>query len=252
MRDLSLVLACYNETQIFEWSIREIIGVLDASKYDYEVIFVEDKSKDNTPFLIREAISEFQGRPLRAIFHEKNTGRGRAVTDGIYLAEGRVVGYIDVDLEVHARHITDCVGEVLAGADIAVGLRTYPFSLRSAHRFLASKSYVGLVRRLFNVNLHDTESGYKFFNREKILGVLPEVEAQGWFWDTEIMLRSYFAGLKIVQVPVPFVKNHDKRSTVNLPRDTYNYLMNILKFRRTFFRTNRIESSKRNRTCQGC
>lgn len=231
--DLSLVLACYNEESVIEESVAEIIEVLDHTRYSYELIFVDDCSKDRTRELIDRLIERYPDKRISRIFHTENKGRGGTVSDGIRAAQGDVAGFIDIDLEVHARYIPSCVTAVRNGADIAVGRRIYKLNLRSLDRYVLSGGYVRLVRRLLGVDLNDTETGYKFFKRERILPVLDEIDDQRWFWDTEVMVRSYYKDYRIAEIPCLFLRRFDKASTVSLLSDTVDYLRQLWRFRKT-------------------
>ena len=231
--DLSLVLACYNEESVIEDSVADILGVLDDTRYSYELIFVDDCSKDRTRDLIDRLIERYPDKRMSRIFHTENKGRGGAVSDGIRAAHGDVAGFIDIDLEVHARYIPSCVNAVRNGADIAVGRRIYKLNLRSLDRYMLSTGYVWLVRRLLGIDLNDTETGYKFFKRERILPVLDEIEDQRWFWDTEVMVRSYYKEYNIAEIPCLFLRRFDKASTVSPLADTVDYFRKLWRFRKT-------------------
>lgn len=231
--DLSLVLACYNEELVIEESVAEILEVLDNTRYSYEVIFVDDCSQDRTRELIDEVIARYPDKRMSKILHKENKGRGGTVADGIAASHGAVAGFIDIDLEVHARYIPSCVNAVENGADIAVGRRVYKLNLRSLDRYIMSAGYIWLVRRVLGVDLNDTETGYKFFKRERILPVLGEIEDQRWFWDTEVMVRSDYRGYQIVEIPCLFLRRFDKTSTVHPLSDTVDYFRKLWRFRKT-------------------
>ena len=231
--DLSLVLACYNEEVVIEDSVNQIVEVLDNTRYSYEIIFVDDCSADRTRMLIDEVIQRYPYHRMTKILHEQNKGRGGTVSDGIRAAAGEVAGFIDIDLEVHARYVPSCVQAVKDGADIAVGRRIYKLNLRSLDRYVLSAGYVWLVQRLLGVDLNDTETGYKFFRRERILPILDEIEDQHWFWDTEVMVRSYYKQHKIAEIPCLFLRRFDKPSTVSPLADTIDYFRKLWRFRET-------------------
>jgi glycosyltransferase AglD len=234
--DLSLILACFDEEAIFEASVRQILRILDNTVWQYEVIFVDDCSRDRTRQMIEKLIRDNPQRYLSRIFHEKNKGRGRAVADGIRAACGDIVGYIDIDLEVHARYITSCVLAVEDGVDIATAHRIYKFYRRGLARWLMSHGYLWLEHFLLNVPLKDTETGFKFFRREKILPILDEIEDERWFWDTEVMVRSYLRGYRILEIPCLFQRRFDKASTVYPLLDSLDYLSKLWRFRKTVAR----------------
>jgi glycosyltransferase AglD len=229
--DLSLVLACYNEGEIFTQSVKEIISVLDKTDWSYEIIFVDDASVDNTVQLIKQVIRKYPRKALSALYHTHNQGRGKTVTDGFLQAQGRVVGFIDVDLEIPAWYIPRAVEAIQAGADAAIGWRVYDLNLKGLIRWLASKGYMWLRRQMLGIKLKDTESGFKFFSREKILPVLKTCQDPHWFWDTEIVARAIKAGLNIREIPVVFIRRQDKTSTVRLLPDTLDYLKKLIHYR---------------------
>ena len=228
--DLSLVLACYNEAPLFAQSVREILQVLRRSRYAFEIIFVDDKSVDETPGFIRKACARHPN--VRALFHTKNCGRGRTVADGVRAAKGTVVGYVDIDLEVSPVYIPDMVSRILeAQADVVIGKRMYRSTIGSLQREIFSLGYQKLADWLIGTGGLDTETGYKFFRRKKILPILSRATHPHWFWDTEIMVYARRAGLRIAQVPVLFVRRFDKKSSVRVARDIADYLVNLWRLR---------------------
>lgn len=123
---------------VLEDSVAQIIEVLDGTRYSYEIIFVDDCSEGQTRQLIDRAIERYPDKRMSRIFHEQNVGRGGTVADGIRVGKGDVAGFIDIDLEVHARYIPSCVNAVQDGADVAIGRRVYKLNLRSLDRYVMS------------------------------------------------------------------------------------------------------------------
>jgi glycosyltransferase involved in cell wall biosynthesis len=231
--DLSLVLACFNEEPFFLDSVNQITHTLDHTPWSYEIIFVDDCSGDRTRDLITRLVETDKKHHLRKLLHTRNTGRGRAVSDGMKVARGRIVGFIDIDLETPARYIPPCVLAVSDGYDVATAERIFKFTWRGLLRYALSQGYTKLQQVLLGVHLRDTESGFKFFNRERILPILDEISDEGWFWDTEVMVRSYFANLRIIEIPALFLRRFDKKSSVKVIGVTTDYLRKILAFRKT-------------------
>lgn len=229
---VSVVLACYNEEQILARSFEEIRDSLDNLGRPYEIIFVDDVSRDRTREIIRSIVAAHPTADLQVILHEANQGRGATVTDGFRAARGEIVGYLDVDLEVHSRYIPSLVRAIEKGADVATVRRIYAFQLRSIDRYVMSRGYSFLVRKLLRVSIQDTETGYKFFRREPLRPVLDEIEDGGWFWDTEFMVRALRRGLRLEEIPGAYVRRRDKTSTVSGLRDSVAYFRKLLRFRR--------------------
>ena len=229
---LSLVLACYNEAEHLRESFREIKDVLEGQNRPFEVIFVDDVSRDDTRLILREIQEANKGLDLRVVLHETNQGRGTTVTDGFRAARGTITGFLDVDLEVHPRYIPSLVRAIERGADVATVRRIYAFQLGSLDRYVMSRGYSWLVRALLGVKIRDTETGYKFFRRDVLLPVLDEIQDPGWFWDTEFMARAERRGLRIEEIPGAYVRRGDKTSTVRGLRDSLRYFGKLLAFRR--------------------
>ncbi len=244
--DMSVVIACYNEQPVLRDSVARIIDVMSVTKYanSYELIFVDDVSRDNTVDIILELMNKYPDVQMKLIRHERNTGRGRTVTDGFEVARGRIIGFLDIDLETPAHYIPVAALEIERGADVATAWRIYKFLWRTFYRQVLSVGYHKLVGAVLRLPLRDTEVGFKFFNRERIMPVLAECTDPGWFWDTEVMTRSYFTGLKIVEIPTLFIKRYDKQSSVRLVRDTLEYFGKLRHFRRE---AQRLEAEYRGR-----
>lgn len=228
--NLSLVIACFNEECELLDSVRQIVDVLDLSRLSYEVIFVDDCSQDRTRELIDQLLIDYPSKNFRKLFQSRNMGRGRTVADGFRLARGEFVGYIDIDLEVHARYIPSMVLALQQGVDVATAHRIYKVQWRLFHRFVLSRGYSWLVRLLLKIDLKDSETGFKFFRRDRVVPLLDQVQDEHWFWDTEIMARSLLRGYQVQEIPCLFVRRYDKQSTVNVVRDSIEYFRRLWRF----------------------
>ncbi len=228
--DVSIIIACYNEEDILEENVREIQRVMGQTIYSYELIFIDDASEDKTRDLIIEITKNNPN--MQYYFHKKNIGRGGTVIDGIKMAKGKIVGFLDIDLEVHARYIPSTIDAINSGYDVATGYRFYKVSLHpvSFLRHVLSIWYRRLAGLLLGLPLEDTETGYKFFNREKILPIIEKTENTRWFWDTEVMVLSYYGGLKIKEIPCLFIRRPDKKTSVKIFRDSFDYFFELWKF----------------------
>jgi len=241
--DLSVIIACYNEMPWMRPNVSRVQQILESSKYSYEVILFDDASTDGTKSVGPELAEK--DKRIKYFAHDKNYGRGKTVTDGIKSANGRIVGFIDMDLEVPAEYIIPIALEIENGADVAVAARLehsnlegLPLAKRLSvlsywfFRYILGSGYSLLTKLLLGVKLKDTEVGFKFFKRDKILPILDEVNDNHWFWDTEIMARAYYKGLTIKEYPALYLKNPHKKSTVKAFQDSVYYFKKLINFRK--------------------
>ena len=228
--DVSIILACYNAASYVEESFKQIEDVLKATIYCYELIFVDDKSNDATVSIVKKLI---QGKDYcRLYVHEINQGRGKTVHNGLMKARGEIIGFIDLDLDNPARYMTSMILGIRNNrADVCTALRVYrwKFNLYFFIRLLLSKGYAKLSSALLQTYLKDTETGCKFFRRDKIIPILEQTQEHGWFWDTELMTRAYYGGLVIREIPTLFIRNTFV-STVDLLPETFKYLYALFHF----------------------
>lgn len=227
--DVSIILACYNEGPTFKKSVKRIVAQIQKIKAQWEIIFVDDKSTDETKKIIERMLAEINN--CKAIYHLQNHGRGKSVSDGIRSAKGKICGYLDVDCEVSPAYIPLFLKELDKGFDMVIGRRFYESGPKSLTRFIASKLYAFIVKLALALPFEDTEVGFKFFKRSQILPICAKVKNKRWFWDTEICARAWWAGLKVGQLPVLFVRRQDKKSTVRLFADSLGYITSLIKLR---------------------
>lgn len=232
--DFSLIIACYKDAPHLFRNVCALTNYFNDTRLQFEFVFVEDCSPDDTAAQVRHCVSwlESQNIPVKAIYHETNTGRGRAVTDGIRAASGRNVGYIDIDLE----HMLDGLLPMIQSvrhqeADMVVGRRALGNPLDRPIRVISSYIYRWLVHFFIPLPVADTECGLKVFDREKIIPVLNQVVDQHWFWDTEVTHLAWRMGLRVSERWIVFVEDRKKASTVKLWQDTWAYLRAIRDYR---------------------
>lgn len=243
--DVSLVIACYKDGAYLETSLREIELVMAQTRYSYELLVIDDCSPDGSAQVVTEAASKRDN--ARYILHEKNIGRGGTVSEGMRMATGVYVGFLDIDLEVHARYIPSMIAALEDGYDGAIAHRFYEIRVNPDifFRYILSVSYRRLVRCMLGLPYMDTETGYKFFRRDRILPLLDEIYSPGWFWDTEIMAQCHYRGLRIQEIPALFIRRPERTTTVKPIRDSIVYFRELIHFYRRLRKEQRV--SRKNR-----
>ena len=200
--ELSAVLPVYNDRMALETAIPASIEALSAISDAFELIVAEDGSTDGSQELIKEW--ERKDDRIRLLHSDARLGRGKALNRAFREACGAIVCYYDVDLATDMRHLPELVNAVREGCDIATGSRLIQGSdaERTPERAIASRGYNLLVRMVLGSRLRDHQCGFKAFHRERLLALLPEVDADHWFWDTEVLVRAQAKGYKVCEFPV--------------------------------------------------
>jgi glycosyltransferase involved in cell wall biosynthesis len=224
---VSLVLPAYNEVDYLAPAVEKNMQALNEFTQLYEIIIAEDGSTDGTAEQAQELAQKYPC--VHHIHREARLGRGTALNNAFRQSHGEVLVYMDLDLATDLRYLKPLVEAVsVEGYDFSTGSRMLPQSRaeRTFSRGVSSKTYNFLVRHMLGSKLRDHQCGFKAFRREPLLGMLGEVEATHWFWDTEVMVRGYCHGLKIKEIPVEW---HSGRGTkVNLASDSWNMFRQIL------------------------
>ena len=136
---------------------------------------------------------------------ERNAGKGWALVRGAQLARGELVLFMDADLDVHPRQLAILHDALVSdGADVVIGSKLHRGS-RIAYpwrRRILSLGYYVLVRALFRLPVHDTQTGLKLYRREVLELVVPRLLVKRFAHDLEALVNAHRLGFRIVEVPV--------------------------------------------------
>ncbi|MCW4005920.1 MAG: glycosyltransferase family 2 protein [Candidatus Bathyarchaeota archaeon] len=224
---VSVVFPAYNEVDFIDAAVQQATQALNAFTSSYEIVIAEDGSSDGTAEL-SETLA--QKHPyIKHVHREQRLGRGTALNNAFKQCSGEVFVYMDLDLATDMQYLKPLVEAVtLEGYDFATGSRMLPESKveRSFSRGISSKTYNWLVRNMLGSKLKDHQCGFKAFKREPTLTLIEEVQANHWFWDTEILVRAARNGYKIKEIPVQW--RSGRQTKVNLFKDSYNMGKQVL------------------------
>lgn len=187
---ISVVVPVYNE----EGSIRDLhqklVRVMNSQTEKFEIIFVNDGSKDKTEEIAKNL------RPLKFISLQRNYGQTAAIDVGIHNSKGDIIILIDADLQNDPNDILKLLIKINEGYDVAVGRRIE----RRDHwsRIAFSKVANFVARNLLNLDLHDFGCGLKVYRSKFIKDFRLWGEAQVFL---PAVAKS--RGAKIIEVPIP-------------------------------------------------
>jgi putative flippase GtrA len=212
---LEIVVPVHDEAQQLAASITSLRAFLDSSFPLATVVTIADNaSTDDTWSIATGLAASLPG--VRAL-HLDRKGRGRALRAAWTASEAPVVAYMDVDLATGLEALLPLVAPLLTGhSDVAIGSRLAPGAhvVRGARREVISRAYNLLVRAALGTACSDAQCGFKAMRTDAVAAVLPLVEDDAWFFDTEVLVTSRRLGLRIHEVPVDWVDDLDSRVAV--------------------------------------
>jgi dolichol-phosphate mannosyltransferase len=205
---LSLVLPAYNEDGNIARAVRGAAAAAGSLVADYEVIVVDDGSRDGTAAVL-ESLAPELGPRLVVVRHPMNRGYGAALRSGFAATRGELVFYTDSDNQFDLVELRDFL-PLMAECDAAFGYRLDrkdPWTRRAASGFFNRLSSV-----VFGMSVRDLNCSFKLF-RGDLLRSLP-LESDDFFIDTEMVARMHRAGWRTVQRGVRHFPRTAGRSTV--------------------------------------
>jgi glycosyltransferase involved in cell wall biosynthesis len=214
MPKVDVVVPVYNEQEALPKSIPELRDFLagDLFPYDWRIVIADNASTDETPNVGKTLADSHPGEV--EYFRIERKGRGYALKRAWAASEADVVSYMDVDLSTALDAFPALVRAVAEeGYDVAAGTRLHSRSRvdRSLQRTVLSRGYNTLIKAGFWTGFSDAQCGFKAVSREIVRRVLPLVEDNNWFFDTELLILAEKMGYRIKDVPVRWVEDTDSR-----------------------------------------
>jgi len=210
--DVEVVVPVYNESAQLAARVTELRSFLDESfPFRALVTIVDNASTDDT---MRVAGTLAETVPGVAAMHVPRKGRGYALRAAWSTSSAPVVAYMDVDLSTSLPALLPLVAPLLSGhRDVAIGSRLAPGAhvVRGPKRELISRAYNLLLKTTLRGHFSDAQCGFKAMRRDAAQKLLPLVEDNEWFFDTELLVTAERLGLRIGEVPVDWVDDPDSR-----------------------------------------
>ncbi len=206
----SLVLPAYNPGTFLDHTCREIQRFLREAPGAWEILFVCDGCRDDSPARLQDW-ARGQGERVRVIAYAPNRGKGYAVRRGLMEARGRWRLFTDVDLAYRFEDILRVAETLRHGADVAIGSRVHPRSQVLApanllgyayRRHVQSTAFSALVRLLLPLTQKDTQAGLKGMSAQAARVVLPRLTCNGFGFDCELLTACVRQRLTVAEVPV--------------------------------------------------
>lgn len=212
---ISFIIPVYNEEYNITGVFRDLYEVLDKNPdWRWEVIIIEDGSKDNTRAVILDLVKQYP--KTRLILHEVNQGYNISMRDGIAEARGQYLMYIGADEEFDCSEIPSFVSPLLAEgsghADVVLGVR-WQRNAYKLHRFFLSVIYIFLLNFMFRMRINDYNWS-QAWSRELIKRI--DLKSKSLFMLPEIIIKAHDLGYRIKEVPSNHRGRRTGRSSLNM------------------------------------
>jgi glycosyltransferase involved in cell wall biosynthesis len=195
-----------------------------------EIVIADNASTDRTPAIARKLGAEHSSVSVMCL---KEKGRGRAVKAAWTESGADICSYMDVDLSTDLEAFPAMIEALVSGRfDLATGSRLLKGSRtrRGLKRELISRAYNLLVRAVFRTRFSDAQCGFKAISKAAAVHLLPLIEDNGWFMDTELLVLAEKLGYRIFDLPVRWVDDADSR--VRILRTAMEDIKGIVRLRR--------------------
>lgn len=218
---LSIVIPAYNEQERLRRFVPGIVDFLRAKGQPFEIIVVNDGSRDETAHVARELSKKFP--MLRLVDLNPNRGKGGAVKAGMLDARGQYVLFTDADQSTPIAEVDKLLPKMeREGYDMAIGSRSMPGARVEQpqvwYRAVAGKLF-GVGTKLFCIyGFHDTQCGFKAMKREVAQKIFPQVTSNSAIFDIEMLVVATREGCRIAEVAVKWVHDPDTRIPYDLRR----------------------------------
>lgn len=231
MIKLSVVIPVYNEKNRLHYGFDHYYSYLKKQKYAWELVLVNDGSKDNTLNLIKEAKL---GKPnVSVVSYVDNRGKGYAISQGVKSAVGEYILFADLDHSVPISTIELFFEYFEKGYQVVIGSRRVRGSIIEVHqkpfREFLGKGFTMIVNYLIYPQISDATCGFKAFKKNVAQKIFNKITVYNWAFDAEVLYICKKYKIKIAQAPVTWT---DVRgSKVSLLKDVVGSLKGILKIR---------------------
>ena len=214
MAAVDVVIPVLNEERALPACLDTLRGFLsgELAEHRWRIIVADNGSTDGTLAVAEASAKEHPGEV--AYVHLDERGRGRALRRAWGESTADVVSYMDVDLSTGLEAFPRLVSAVASeGYDVAIGSRLAPGArtTRSRKREAISRVYNTVIRLSMGTRFTDAQCGFKALSRPAATALIPVVENNHWFFDTELLVIAERRGFRIKEVPVEWREDPDTR-----------------------------------------
>jgi ubiquinone/menaquinone biosynthesis C-methylase UbiE/glycosyltransferase involved in cell wall biosynthesis len=209
---VDITIPVLNEEGSLVSSLTTLAAYLDTQcPYDWCVTVADNGSTDET-FQLATAFAAVN--PRTRVIRLEERGRGRALKQAWSTSTAEVVAYMDADLSTGLASLRPLLDPIVDGrCEVSIGSRLTPGAeiARSLRREVISRIYNLIARGFLHYGIVDAQCGFKAIRSSLARDLIPKIEDNGWFFDTELLALAHRSGARINEVPVRWVEDHNSR-----------------------------------------
>ena len=211
MKKISAIIACYKDAQAIPEMYQRLTSVLTKIKYDYEIIFVNDGSPDNSEIVLDKICNE--DKKVTAIFHSRNFGTDNAFSSGMVQSKGDAVVLLDGDLQDPPELIPDLISKWEEGYEVAYGEKKEREGPKIMNFFY--KLFYLIFNKISYIKIPLDAGNFALMDKKIVQSINSITE-------TDRFIRGLRAWVGFKQIGVPY-----KRDLRKYGKTTYNLLGNF-------------------------
>jgi dolichyl-phosphate beta-glucosyltransferase len=225
----SLIIPAHNEETRLPETLKQVLDFATRQSFPIEILVVENGSLDKTFQIAQDFAAQHS---QMQVLQNAQSGKGRAVRQGMLAAQGEYRFMCDVDLSMPMDEINRFLPPALQGYDIAIASREAPGAVRHDepyYRHFVGRIYNGLIRTLALPGLQDTQCGFKCFMGNVAEDLFTRQTLTGWSFDVEVLFIARLLGYKVVEIPIHWYYN--SHSKISVVRDSFKMGVDLLTIR---------------------
>ena len=226
---LSVVIPAYDEALRIGPTLVRINGYLKGRGAPFEIIVVDDGSRDNTKEVVANAMRTMPS--IRLVENGINRGKGYSLRNGFLNSRGGLVLFCDADLSTPIEEVEPFIAEVGRGMDIVIGSRALSGShivkRQPLYRMLMGKTFNKFVRLFLIDGIADTQCGFKLLRRDTCGMIVSRLTVERFAYDVELLFLARKYGLRVAELPVMWMNSPD--SKVHAVRDSANMFLDLMR-----------------------
>jgi dolichyl-phosphate beta-glucosyltransferase len=229
---LSIIIPAYNEEANISDTLKDIAAYLKDKDYEYEIIVVDDGSKDKTIEITNSLKNLF--RNFTVLGDEKNRGKGYSVKKGMLFAKGEFILFMDADNATSIDQLDKLMVSALEGNGAVLASRRMQGAEVEFHqpwyRIILGNIYILLSKVILGVSVSDYNCGFKLYTKDTTKLLFSKLTRDDWSFDSELVYLIHKFNIKSKSVPVRW-QDKAKTSKVKPLRDGIKSLLSLLAIR---------------------